>query len=185
MGVQDNYLLDEEVGSASVAPASAKFWGTNAVEADEEGAWRCELPGTGGSWALVLTREDCKVLAYKTLAVVVLSYLLLPLVAVKKEVYPFIYTSLLIITHVGVLILYFYKVKYRKLDGSWRSLTARILALAFCIGLLFVVANHEKTGNMAVLAAYVTGLILVHALILVLLTVRAVRSPPHHHVPIL
>lgn len=134
-GGRDHHGLlhaDEDGGSAGVAPASAKFWGTHAVEAEEEGAWRCELPG--GSWSLVLTREDCKVLAYKTLAVVVLSYLLLPLVALKKDVYPVVYIGLLIITHVGVLVLYFYKVKFRKLDGSWRSLTARILALAFCIG---------------------------------------------------
>ena len=52
------------------------------------------------------------------------------------------------------------------------------------LGLLFAVADHEKTGSMGVLAGYVTGLILVHALILVLLTVRAVRAPAVHHLPI-
>lgn len=65
-----------------------------------------------------------------------------------------------------------------------RSLAPSRPIRSFFAGLLFVVANHEKTGNMGVLAAYVTGLIVVHALILVLLTVRAVRAPAMHHVPI-
>ena len=107
----------------------------------------------------------------KMVLVVLASYALLPLLAYKSSLPGALYVSLLIIIHVGVLVLYLYRVTFRDLDADRASLGGRILGLAFAIWLLTVVSGWQDRTHMGILAAQMLVLCLVHTLVLALLMV--------------
>uniref|UniRef100_A0A7S4AZD3 Uncharacterized protein n=1 Tax=Chrysotila carterae TaxID=13221 RepID=A0A7S4AZD3_CHRCT len=90
------------------------------------------------------------------------------------------YAIILVSLHVGFVVIYLWRVRFRELDGGdYRSIAARVLGLAFCIVLLWLVAKFTTTSDdvkLWVLAIELLGLCAVHTLILTFLMVR-VRLP--------
>lgn len=86
---------------------------------------------------------------------------------------------ILVALHVVFVVLYFYRVRFRDLDPSRRSLAARVVGLLACVYLLYMVAGHLPK-HMGKLAVMLVGLCCVHSLILALLSVevRAKAPPP-------
>lgn len=113
----------------------------------------------------------------KILLVVLASYALLPLIAYKSNIPGALYVSLLIIIHVGVLVLYLYRVTFRDLDVDRLSLGGRILGLAVVTWLLTVVSGWQDRKHIGILAAQMLVLCLVHTLMLALLMVAVEDEP--------
>ena len=157
-------LLREDVAEAS--PRSA-------AEVDVEEAmpkkkkklvlWR------GSARRLVLL--DPILFAKKTALVFAASYLLIPLIAEKAAMPAWIYASLLVLIHVGVLIIYLYRVKLRSLDMDRISLGARVLGLGFTTWLLFAVSGWQDREDLVKLSWQMLALCAVHTVLLALLMV--------------
>lgn len=107
----------------------------------------------------------------KVVLVFLASYALLPLLAYKSSMPGALYVSLLVLIHVGVLVLYLYKVAFRDLDVDRVSLGGRILGLAVTTWLLTVVSGWQDRQHVGVLAAQMLVLCLVHTFMLALLMV--------------
>jgi hypothetical protein len=121
---------------------------------------------------LELNRQERKLLFWKSLFVVVLSYALVPLILLKSDFPKLAYTLMIVGIHVVVVVIYFFRVRYRDLDHNWRSLAARLLALAFAIALLLLVSESEGMKDLMRLLLLMLALCVVHMLILLLLMVR-------------
>jgi len=107
----------------------------------------------------------------KTILVILASYSLLPLLLYKSSLPGALYASLLIIIHVGVLVVYCYRVRFMDLDVDRLSLGGRILGLGTVIWLLTVVSGWQDHEHVQVLAVQMLVLCLVHTLVLALLMV--------------
>jgi hypothetical protein len=113
----------------------------------------------------------------KVVLVVVASYALLPLLAYKSSIPGALYVTLLILIHVGVLVLYLYRITFRDLDVDRLSLGGRILGLAVVTWLLTVVSGWQDRAHIGVLAVQMLVLCLVHTIMLALLMVAVEPQP--------
>ena len=113
----------------------------------------------------------------KVMLVVVASYALLPLLAYKSSIPGALYVTLLILIHVGVLVLYLYRITFRDLDVDRLSLGGRILGLAVVTWLLTVVSGWQDRAHIGVLAVQMLVLCLVHTIMLALLMVAVEPQP--------
>jgi len=108
---------------------------------------------------------------WKCLVVVFLSYALIPLMKDKEHLSAFWYAFGLIVLHVGILILYFWRVRCAEFGkGLW----ARLLGLTVCVALLMLVVQNDDSPDQASWAIYAwIGLLcVVHSFILALLMVE-------------
>jgi hypothetical protein len=120
-------------------------------------------------WALFLK---------KTVAVFALSLLLVPLVEMQGGVPAMVYMVGLVVLHVFVLGIYFYRIRFRELDPDPRSLVARVGALAAMVYLLAVVSDFDQSTPASTLLLQMLGVSVLHTLVLALLMVRInYRSP--------
>jgi hypothetical protein len=69
------------------------------------------------------------------------SYALVPLMMSKSAMPAWMYVGLLLVIHIGVLIVYCWRVKFRSLDVDRVSLGARVLGLAVVTWLLSAVSG--------------------------------------------
>ena len=119
---------------------------------------------------------DPMLFAKKTALVFVASYLLIPLLAEKGAMPAWVYASLLVVIHVGVLGVYLYRVRFRSLDFDRYSLGARILGLALTTLLLFAVSGWQDHSDLAKLSWQMLVLCAVHTILLVFLMVAVERT---------
>jgi hypothetical protein len=105
----------------------------------------------------------------------VLSYALLPILAVKSSIPAYFYVSLMIVIHILVLVIYVYRVRFRELDASYRSLIARLIALGVVTYLLVIVSRFEDDASWGTLALQMLGVTIFHALLLALIMFRVER----------
>ncbi|MBT5775533.1 MAG: hypothetical protein HOH95_14295 [Dehalococcoidia bacterium] len=125
--------------------------------------------------SVVLRLDEPRLFLIKALSVLVLSYALLPILAVKSSVPAYFYVSLMIVIHILVLAIYVYRVRFRELDASYRSLIARLIALAVVTYLLVVVSRFEDDASWAMLAFQMLGVTVFHAILLALIMFRLER----------
>ena len=79
--------------------------------------------------------------------------------------------QLLVLIHVGVLIIYLYRVRLRSLDMDRISLGARVLGLGFTTWLLFAVSGWQDREDLVKLSWQMLALCAVHTVLLALLMV--------------
>jgi hypothetical protein len=125
--------------------------------------------------AVHVTMTDWALFAKKTAAVFALSLLLVPLVEMKGGVPGVVYMVGLVAVHLFVLVIYFYRVRFRELDPDPRSLLARVGALIFMVYLLTVASNFDEATPMSTLLLQMLGVSVLHAIVLALLMVRVDR----------
>lgn len=110
----------------------------------------------------------------KTAMVFVLSFALIPLLQWKNGIPALAYVGSMVVLHVFILGIYFYRVQFRDLDPDKRSLIARIMGLAITTYLLSTTSSFSAESSSTQLAAQMLAVSLVHMGILALLMVRAV-----------
>jgi len=115
---------------------------------------------------------DSKLFVRKVVSVFALAFALLPLVELKSDIPALTYVTALLALHVFVVVVYFYRVRFRELDPDWRSLTARLFALGFVIYLLYAFSKFAVNASVGELAAQLFVLSVLHAVVLVLLMAR-------------
>lgn len=125
-----------------------------------------------------ITMTDWPLFLKKTAAVFALSLLLVPLVELKGGVPAMVYVVGLVVLHVFVLGIYFYRIRFRELDPDVRSLFARVGALAFMIYLLAVASDFDQSTAMSTLVVQMAGVSLLHTVVLALLMIRIQYRPP-------
>lgn len=130
---------------------------------------------TGDTLTVRVTMVDWGLFAKKTAAVFALSLLLVPLVEMKGGMPAVVYMVGLVVLHVFVLGIYFYRVRFRELDPDPRSLLARVGALAFMVYLLAVASNFDEATPMSTLLLQMLGVSVLHAVVLALLMLRVER----------
>jgi hypothetical protein len=126
-----------------------------------------------------ITMTNWPLFLKKTAAVFALSLLLVPLVELKGGVPAMVYVVGLVVLHVFVLGIYFYRIRFRELDPDVRSLFARVGALAFMIYLLAVASDFDQSTAMSTLVVQMAGVSLLHTVVLALLMIRIQYRPPH------
>ncbi len=114
-----------------------------------------------------------RVFLWKSVSVLALTALVLPLLRLKDGMPAVVYVGALLLLHVVVLALYLYRTRVRSLDGDWHSLVARVAALAFMAYLLAVVSRPGASASNGVLIAKIVAVSVLHIVILALLNVRA------------
>ena len=107
----------------------------------------------------------------------VAAYAFIPIIALHDdgELTAIAYASILVALHIVFVVIYFWRVKFRKLDPNNKSLCARLVGLLFCLMLLALVAGSFE-DDLSKLAMELLGLCAVHSLILALLSVRVVSD---------
>lgn len=115
---------------------------------------------------------DARLFVVKTVSVFVLSLALVPLVALKQELPVLLYAGGLVVLHIFVVGIYVYRVRFRDLDPDWRSLVARVLALAVVTYLLFAGSSFAPDASLVTLTMQMVAVSVLHTLVLVLLMVR-------------
>ena len=115
-----------------------------------------------------------KLFIQKTIIIIVCTYAFIPLILLHNanDISSVIYASILVAIHILFVIIYFWRVKFNKLDKSKRALAARVLGLVICVCLLALVAGHLES-NIGRLALDLAGLCVVHTVILGLLMIRS------------
>ncbi|GMH78036.1 hypothetical protein TL16_g07637 [Triparma laevis f. inornata] len=110
---------------------------------------------------------------YKNIFIILATYMFIPIIALHDDnkIGGITYASILIGIHVLFIIIYFYKVKFLKLDSNNKQLAARVLGLIFCVMLLGLVAGNLDE-DLGMLALELMGLCAVHSMILLLVTVE-------------
>lgn len=132
-----------------------------------------EFQVTVGS--MIFRLEELRLFIIKALSVLVLSYALLPILAIKSSVPAYFYVSLMIVIHILVLGIYLYRVRFRELDASYRSLIARLIALGVVTYLLVIVSRFADDASWTTLALQMAGVTVFHALLLALIMFRIER----------
>ncbi len=122
-----------------------------------------------------LTMTNWPLFIKKTVAVFALSLLVVPLVGMKGGFPATLYLVGLIVLHVFVLGIYLYRIRFRELDHDFRSLIARIAALAFVGFLLVPVSEFDDSTPRSTLIWQMLGVSVLHTAVLLLLMVRASR----------
>lgn len=109
----------------------------------------------------------------KNLFIIFATYLFIPIIALHDDgdIGGIAYASILIAIHVLFIVIYFWRVKFLKLDKNNRQLAARVLGLVFCVMLLGLVAGNLDE-DLGMLAVELLGLCLVHSAILLLVTIE-------------
>lgn len=125
--------------------------------------------------SVVLHLEQPRLFLLKALSVLILSYALLPILAIKGSIPAYLYVGLMIGIHIFVLAIYVYRVRFRELDASYRSLIARLIALGVVTYLLVVVSRFEDDASWLTLALQMLGVTVFHAMMLALIMFRAER----------
>lgn len=111
----------------------------------------------------------------KTVAVFALSLLVVPLVGMKGGFPATAYLGGLVVLHVFVLAIYFYRIRFRELDHDLRSLIARVAALVFVGYLLLVVSDFDESTPRSTLVIQMLVVSVLHTAVLLLLMVRIAR----------
>lgn len=146
-----------------------------------------ERPGSGpernpapavAEWSIgpvTLRLQEPRLFLIKAASVLALSLALLPILAIKSSIPAFVYVGALIVIHIFVLAIYFYRVRFRDLDPNFRSLIARLIALVVVTYLLAVVSRFEPESSWTTLSYQMLGITAFHALLLALIMVRVDR----------
>lgn len=144
---------------------------------DRDGA-RGDGGGDGGVWPLnlhcgahqlVLLRP--RLFLKKCAIVVAASAALIPLLAQKAALPGYLYVALLLVIHVGVLVVYLWRVAFCQLDPNWRILGLRILGLVVSMWLLSVVGSPSDEVDLIGVALQMILLCVLHAVVLLFLMV--------------
>lgn len=115
---------------------------------------------------------DPSLFVKKTVSVFVLAFALLPLISLKSQVPALAYIGALVVLHIGVVGVYFYRVRFRELDPNWRSLVARVAGLAMMTYLLLLVSKFDPEAPMSTLALQMGIVSVLHTLVLLFLMAR-------------
>lgn len=118
--------------------------------------------------------QDPSLFVRKALLVFGASIALIPLLMMKATMPSSLYAIFLIVLHVAVLVVYFYRVRWQQLDADCKSLCARLLGLGISIWLLSVVSSARE-GAFARILLKLFVLCFVHTLTLALLMVAVER----------
>jgi len=119
--------------------------------------------------------DDPRLFMMKALSVLLLSYALLPVLAIKSNIPAVIYVGLLVAIHIFVLAIYLYRVRFRELDPNLRSLFARIIALVVVTYLLVVVSRFDDDSSWLELSLQMAGITVFHAVLLALIMFHVER----------
>ncbi len=114
----------------------------------------------------------------KSLMVFVLAFALVPLVALKSDVPKMAYAGSLVVLHIAIIAVYFYRVKFRELDPDRRSLVARLIGLALTTYILSASSSFDADSSVADLAWQMLAVSVIHMVMLLLLMVRHERRLP-------
>lgn len=125
--------------------------------------------------SMLFRLEEPRLFVIKALSVLVLSYALLPILAIKSDVPAYLYVGLMVVIHIFVLAIYVYRVRFQDLDASYRSLIARLIALAVVTYLLVIVSRFDEDASWITLAYQMAGITVFHALLLALIMFRVER----------
>lgn len=125
-----------------------------------------------------LAVTDMGLFVRKTVAVFVLSIALVPLIAAKGTLPALLYAGALVVIHVGVLVIYLYRVRIRELDPDLRSLAARLLALAVVSYLLVAASSFGPDTPRSTLVLQMLAVSALHMVVLLLMMVRVTRPEP-------
>ena len=123
-----------------------------------------------------LRLSEPRLFVIKTVSVFALAFALVPLLAMKQELSAQLYAGSLVVLHVFVLGVYFYRVRFRELDPDARSLIARVLALVVVVYLLSAVSAFDQEAPLTTLALQMLGISILHMAVLLLLMVRVERG---------
>uniref|UniRef100_A0A0G4H203 Uncharacterized protein n=1 Tax=Chromera velia CCMP2878 TaxID=1169474 RepID=A0A0G4H203_9ALVE len=161
---QGGNFPEEETPAHTTAPPPV------ALEDDEtRPGWQCNCCG---GVRFLMTKRDLRLFLWKTAFVFVFTFALVPLIELENRIPGTVYAVFLIVLHLVILVIYFWRVHFRALDADWRSLTGRIVGLLASIALLYFAAKNEYKSNIGILCGYMFMLVIIHTLILALLTVR-------------
>ena len=119
----------------------------NSVGFNHDG-WVLPIPNAClGQRRLVLRQP--RLCMHKTALVFLASYALVPLLMSKSRLPSWAYALLLIGIHIGVLLVYLFRVRFMQLDADRRALAARVLGLGVSVWLLTVVRalNHARPAS--------------------------------------
>ncbi len=114
----------------------------------------------------------------KTLSVFALAFLLVPLLTIKGGIPAMVYAFGLVLLHIAILGVYFYKVRFGELDPDRRSLAARVIGLVLTTYLLMVTSGFSEDDSVALVTAKMFGVSVVHMVMLLLLMVRVELPVP-------
>lgn len=121
---------------------------------------------------------DWPLFVRKTVAVFALTLLLVPLLELKSTLPARAYLAALVLLHVGVLVIYLYRVRLREVAPDARAVVARVSALVLVSVLLALVSKFDPAAPTATLLAQALAVALLHEVILLLLMARVVRRVP-------
>lgn len=119
-----------------------------------------------------LSMEERRLFIRKTVTVLLASLALVPLTAGKSEVPASLYLGALVVLHIFILGLYLYRTQVRDLDQDWRSLLARVFALAVVVYLLMAVSRFDLAESMRAAVLQALGVAALHTIVLALLMTR-------------
>jgi hypothetical protein len=159
--------LNLPVPTAAPALPSSK----TALQPDVDDARRTWTFGCFGK----KVRLPVSLFLWKCLFVAILSYALIPLQLSKNKMPAFWYASILVALHVGILCLYFWRVRCSEFG---KALLARLVGLAFTCGLLMIVVNEQDRPGQPTWHMYgwIAILCTVHAVILAILMAEVKAS---------
>lgn len=117
---------------------------------------------------------DWPLFVRKTVAVFGLTLLLVPLLELKSDIPARAYLAGLVLLHIGVLVIYFYRVRLREVAPDARAIIARVSALVLVSTLLALVSKFDPAAPTSTLLVQALAVALLHEVILVLLMARMV-----------
>jgi low temperature requirement protein LtrA len=109
---------------------------------------------------------------WKAASVVLLSAALFPVLAIRDGIPATIYAGALVVLHIAILLIYFYRVKFRELDPDFRALALRVLALIVVSYLLVIVSRFDPDGPKSTLVMQLLAITAFHAILLALVMIR-------------
>lgn len=113
-----------------------------------------------------------RLFAWKAASVLLLSAALFPVLAIRDGIPAQIYAGALVVLHIAILLIYFYRVRFRELDPDFRALALRVLALIVVSYLLVIVSRFDPDGPKSTLAVQLLAITAFHAVLLGLVMIR-------------
>lgn len=125
---------------------------------------------------LRLSVDDPRLLSIKIVTEFAAAFALLPLISEKARFPSLLYVGFLLVLHLVVLVAYVYRVRFRELNPDWRSLVARLVAVAVVVYFLVLVSDFQDGQSVARIAWTLLVISVLHAVVTTLLMLRVTLS---------
>lgn len=113
-----------------------------------------------------------RLFVWKAASVLLLSAALFPVLSFRDGIPATIYAGALVVLHIAILGIYFYRVRFRDLDPDVRALALRVIALVVVSYLLVIVSRFDPDGPRSTLALQLLAITAFHAILLALVMIR-------------